>query len=286
MKYISITILVMIYSFGFAQKVVLQPGGNEGLDASVFSLEPDANYGIYSDFIAFDWTFFGERGYGKSFIKFDLDNLPKNIEITSAKLSLFYSTSTNQGQAGENACFLKKVLSNWSEDEITWNNQPKVSDNEFIYLRKSTISSEDYLDIDITDLAQFWVKNPDKNFGLSMELENSVLFSSLKFFSSDGPFSGLRPKLIIEYTSKPEKVDCFSFQPDGNSGIDAFAFELEPNTNYGDYPDLISFFWSFFGVNGHGASLIKFDLDSLPKNREIYSASLDLKYNPNSTNSG
>ncbi|MBK9722461.1 MAG: DNRLRE domain-containing protein [Saprospiraceae bacterium] len=268
-----------------AQVLVLQPGPGEGQDAFLFELEPFTNFGDHPDFISFYWTFFGQEGAGISLLKFDLTKLSAQDKIKRAYLSLYHNaSSTNQGQAGLNACYLKKVISPWTENTVNWNSMPKSTFSGAIYLPQSSSPNQDYTEIEITDFVKEWQNNPSENFGMLLDLENLSLLSSMKFCSSDCDEADRRPKLVIE--TIPLRDTCLILQPDAIHGQDAFIFSIEPSTNYGDYPDLISFSWTFFGIEGQGNSLLKFDLSQIPQNLEIEHASMSLFYNSLSSNQG
>ncbi|MBK9108857.1 MAG: DNRLRE domain-containing protein [Saprospiraceae bacterium] len=280
-------IILVFYFSGqlYSQQLILQPDPNAGHDAFLFELEPNTNFGDYTDFIAFYWTFFGVEGKGSSLLKFDLSTLPQQIKITNATLSLSHNEySTNQGQAGNNACYLEKIVEPWNEHTVTWNSNPNSSFMHRKYLPASHSENQNYSDIDITNFVQEWYHSPLTNHGFKIELVESSLYSSMKFCSSDHHIAAKRPKLIINY--KSELDSCRSFRPSPDEGIDAFLFELEPTTNFSNYPDLIAFSWTFFGVPGYGNSLIKFDLTTLPDDIEITSAGLSLFHNASSTNQG
>lgn len=269
----------------FAQQIILQPDAQEGQDAFLFELEPTTNFGDYSDFIAFYWTFFGVEGKGTSLLKFDLSKLPPQIKIRSASLSLFHNEySTNQGQAGNNACYLEKIVEPWDENTVNWNTNPNSSSTYRKYLPTSHSENQNYSEIDITDFVEEWYRSPSTNHGFKIELVESSLYSSMKFCSSDHHIAGKRPKLKIQYRSETDS--CASFKPGPAEGLDAFLFELEPQTNFSNYPDFIAFSWTFFGVPGYGNSLIKFDLSRLPDDIEITAAGLSLYHNASSTNQG
>lgn len=284
-KLFFITLSLCMSELMLAQQILLQPDANEGQDAFLFELEPNTNFGDHPDFISFYWTFFGVEGKGNSLLKFDLSKLPPNIKITHASLSLFHNElSTNQGQAGDNACYLEKIVEPWDENRVTWNSIPSSNSSHRKYLPTSISPNQNYSNIDITDFVEEWYLFPFNNHGIKIELAEAKLYSSMKFCSSDHPIADNRPKLLINY--KLETDSCRSFQPGPDDGLDAFLFELEPNTNFSNYPDIIAFSWTFFGAPGLGNSLLKFDLSTLPDHIEINSAVLSLSHNAASTNQG
>lgn len=122
------------------------------------------------------------------------------------------------------------------------------------------------------------------NFGMKIDLAEQIVYSSMKFYSGKNMLLTKRPELIISYETMSDS--CITLQPGPESGKDAFVFDLMPATNYGDYIDFISFYWTFQNQVGSGNSLIQFDLSQLPKSIEIQHASMDLFHSPGNSNSG
>ncbi|MCF8299205.1 MAG: DNRLRE domain-containing protein, partial [Saprospiraceae bacterium] len=196
---------------------------------------PNTNYGSSINFISYDWTFSGTEALGYSLIYFDISSLPQNINIISAKLSLYHNpTSGGAGQAGNNACYLKKVTSQWDEDTVTWNILPSFSNINQVYLATSTSPNQNYPDIDIIDFVNDWYNNPQSNYGMILEIIDKSLYNSMKFCSSDYGDSSLRPKLQICWISSESsnniqnKNYSISLYPNPNSGVFSFQYKNAP----------------------------------------------------------
>lgn len=88
----------------------------------------------------------------------------------------------------------------------------------------SEMENQDYLAIDITPFALVWQETPSENYGMVLELTDSILFSSLKFCSSDYLLdTTLRPQLIISYdltsnTVEEVRVEIIELYPNPNQG--------------------------------------------------------------------
>lgn len=186
-----------------AKTLTLQPG-TEGKDASIFSCIPcgynTKNYGSTADFLATAWTNGGNTSNIRSLLQFDLSSIPSSATVTSAKLSLYYKTSASTGDhSGSNESYVRKVISSWDESTVTWDNQPSLSTAGQLMLSKSTSATQDFVDIDVTDLVRDWVAAPSSNFGLMMLLQNESPYRQLAFASGDHTESAKRPKLVIDY---------------------------------------------------------------------------------------
>ena len=279
-------ILVFSLMVSAQNTIVIQPDALDGQDAPVFQRSPSTNYGTSNDQISFAWTFSGTPFLGKSYIKFDLSQVPSNAIITNAQLSLYHnsSSSSSAGQAGTNSCELKEVTSNWAESTVTWNSQPTTSNIGAVTIPTSTSATQDYTNIDITAFAQDWHSNPANNFEMEMDIINKTPLASMKFCSSDYSVASKRPKITITYTLSNQ--NCVILRPNGTSGKDALIFERDPTTNRGTSPDFISFAWTFSGTTYIGQSLLEFDLSQIPANATITDAKLSLYHNPTSGSAG
>ncbi|HMW39067.1 MAG TPA: DNRLRE domain-containing protein [Saprospiraceae bacterium] len=96
---------------------------------------------------------------------------------------------------------------NWNESFVNWNSLPLYDKNDYIILPTSDFPNQDYLNINITKFAKFWYENPSKNFGALLKLRNEILYSSLKFSSSDHPNPLFRPKLTICFRTNTDTHD-------------------------------------------------------------------------------
>lgn len=183
--------------------VTLQPGPAEGKDASIWTLEPTINYGSFSDFIAATWTWDGDEGTYRSLLEFNLDTIPQGSEITCASLSLYYnSTSGTNGQEGENESVIQRITTSWLENVVTWNTMPSTTAVNEITLATSTYISEDYLDIDVTELVSDMIADPSNSYGFMISLSTEETYSSMKFCSSDNAGDPAKfPRLDICYNA-------------------------------------------------------------------------------------
>lgn len=189
--------------------VVLQPDSIKGKDAFIEDYPNDnyrdKNYGNSVEFAAVAATSNGEPFVVRSFIDFNFDTIPANAVIDSAKLSLYAYGNAGHGMghdtlSGTNESYLQRVISDWKEDSITWNNQPRTTDLDQVLLSKSDSAMQDYTDIDVTNLVVDMLKNKDNSFGFMLRLKFEDGYRRLFFASSDVKEKDKRPKLEIYYT--------------------------------------------------------------------------------------
>lgn len=184
---------------------------NPVADALLSSYGPNNNLGNRKQLSAGAWTNSGTRSYIRSLIKFDIQPPPKNYQLLVAKLSLFADTTVplyGQGQfnsepighsqlSGSNEWLLLPVTSSWSEDTVTWATKPETMSASQL-MQASRSSSQNYEDIDITDLVRLCL-NEKINHGFLMKLKIEVPYREVTFHSRKTERPDLQPKLEIYY---------------------------------------------------------------------------------------
>ncbi len=204
------------------KELITQPGPDAGQDCLVAYRDGDGDHYASSshwenpDFTAIRWTYggagFGE-GTNRSYIKFtELSSIPDSAEIEYAKLSL-YGSSTGLAAPlgnsfypgspyevyGSNVAWLKRVLSDWSDSTITWNNKPLTTDDDQVEVAASTAQwGYDAVDIDVTDMVRRMVTEKS-NYGFCLQLQTEEIYRSILFSSSEADDESKRPKLVVKY---------------------------------------------------------------------------------------
>lgn len=199
---LNLLIANLNYSIGFAQNsIVIQPGSIEGKDAIVHTIFPGTNLGNSNNIIAAAWTYQSEFGIIRALFQFDFSDVPDNLPIDSAFLSLYNNpTCGHEGHAGANASTIAKIIDSWQENIVTWNNQPETSDVNQVIIGPSISNNDDFIDIPITALVEEMISNPEANNGFLLKLITEETYRSLTFASSDYIDSLLWPKIEIFYS--------------------------------------------------------------------------------------
>lgn len=192
-------------------------------DAFLASEEPEVNFGIHPEIAGMSWTCNGSPCYGRSVFKFDYSSLPSDIEIMNARLSLYANPTPFNGNGiamnGLNSSVIQRVLFPWSEDSITWNNQPITTSINQVVLDESDSAFQDYQNIDITGLVKDDFTNSPVGNGFLLRLIDEVGYKSMIFSSSDYGNTSLVPKLKICYR-KNDTID---------PPVEDFEFSVYPN---------------------------------------------------------
>jgi hypothetical protein len=172
-------------------------------DAAVTSILPNQLSGTGKIINPYAWTQNGNLNIKRTFIKFNLSELQNGIMLDSAFLDLYFSEELIKdfpqftGHSGDNSLFISRVLSNWNENSITWNNQPNISPENRISIPAATNPLQDYTNIDVTNLLRVMLNNG--NFGFSIAHQNETAFKITSLASKEDPNPAKRPRLRIYY---------------------------------------------------------------------------------------
>ncbi|MDP1726000.1 MAG: DNRLRE domain-containing protein [Bacteroidota bacterium] len=267
--------------------VSIRPNASIGKDALIDSRTAVANttHGNTADFASWAWTS-GGITIARSLIQFDLSGIPLNAVITDAKISFYCNTTSSIAQlhSGSNASYIQRITSSWNEDSVTWNNQPTTTDTNQVSLPESTSQTQNYLNIDVTQLVVDMKNNPTRSFGFMIRLQTEATYRSLIFASSDHSDSTKRPIFTYTYTIPANCPNSLVLQPNAAQGKDALidSRTAVSNTNYGTSADFASWAWTNNGTT-YARSLIQFDISGIPANAVITEAKLSLHCNTTSS---
>ena len=192
------------------QTLILQPGPDLGKDAMISNLEPDKNFGANKYFEA---TFMSEplltvMRSNRSLIWFDMSQLPKSAIIKKVIMKLTYdlplpwdSTIFVTGTSNyiKPVGVLQQIVEPWDENNVTWNNQPKTTELNQVFIQPF-IRSTNAIEVDLTSLFVSAATNPLPNWGMLFKLSPNESFKGFRFASGDFPEPSMRPRLSVSYT--------------------------------------------------------------------------------------
>lgn len=190
--------------------LTFRPNAIDGKDALIDSRLNNDNFGNHFDFLGMAWTYGGTPLVARSLIDFDWNAIPAGVTITSAELSLFsYNSPANDAHStlsGSNASQILRVTSSWGENSVTWNNQPSTTNQNMVTLPMSTNTIQNYLDIDVKNIVEDIIADPNNSYGLMLKLENEQYYRSMLFASSDNTDPNLHPKLEVCYVEQNASI--------------------------------------------------------------------------------
>lgn len=203
-----------------AQTTITIGTGTGFNDATVYrDLRPgyshlmDANYENSATLSAMAWTHSSSNTFRRTFLYFDLSQIPFGATINSAKLYLYSDPTVtspsagngNSSLSGSNAIYLEKITSEWHPSTVTWNNQPTTTTSGRAWKGASTSTIEN-IQVSLTSIIQGWVNDPLSNYGLRMALENELHYRARHYASTNHTNAAIRPKLVITYTDNPSLI--------------------------------------------------------------------------------
>ena len=128
----------------------LKPGSADGIDAQIFSGDPDGNEDLgidRRDLVASVWIISSVPESKYSLIDFDLSSIETDAKIIDAKLKLFHDDgSFDDGhslQSGSNELLIQRIISQWDES-VTWNLRPVTTTQNQVSVPSSTSETQNY----------------------------------------------------------------------------------------------------------------------------------------------
>jgi hypothetical protein len=200
----------LTFGNGVAQSLVYenQPNATIGKDALVSSYLLDGNHETVNYMGPYAGTQGGTNNINRTFIAFDLSTIPTNAIVDSAYLTLYYSqaivdilyraSTYFDGHVGNTPMWIQKVLEPWSENTITWNNQPASSMVNQVSVPAYTSKTQNYK-LNVKTLVQGMVAIPSSNYGFMLKLQNETPYSLVALASSDETNPNIRPKIQVYY---------------------------------------------------------------------------------------
>lgn len=180
----------------------LQPGGADGKDAVFSKSFPDGNWGDLEDIHLYAWTQGGDLNINRVVMDFDLSSLPVDAQIDSAFISFYYNSTSayGSGHSGENSFVIQRITSDWDESTVSWNSQPTSTEMNQVFVTGAASSSQDFPDINITELIRDMASDKPGSYGLFLRLQQEAPYIMLQIASSDHPDESIRPKLVVYYS--------------------------------------------------------------------------------------
>jgi hypothetical protein len=274
-KELLLSLFILSFITAKSQTISLIPTD----DAYVWSVSPDLQNGTLNELSAARWSWGGNKGTIRSYMKFDLSTIPANARIISATLVLKAPAITSAvigGHQGQNDWRIENVASSWDETTISWNNQPGTGSLRSYYLPATTSANQSYA-LDITTQAMEWLSNHSANHGIMFRLQNeAMMHTSLVFASKEAADSSLHPKLEIDYFVPAPNESSILMRLNNTNSEDSYLWSVDPLSNNGNNSEIGTANWTWSGKPGTISSLLKFDLKQLPENAEIKRAYLRL----------
>ncbi|MGE5543606.1 MAG: DNRLRE domain-containing protein [Bacillota bacterium] len=135
----------------------------------------------------------------RSLLQFDLSSLPSSVAIEKAEIELIMYR--NEIILNTIPVTVHRLLDNWLENSVTWNNQPPFSPIPDGSVTISNDTQNGPIRIDITALAQGWFDGTISNNGILVK-GNEQANSLVGFRSTNYIFSSDWPRLILKIRTR------------------------------------------------------------------------------------
>ncbi len=204
--------------------------GSEGAitvkDAHVIQANPNLNTGLYNILRTgydTDPSFNNMRIY----LKWNsLPMLPDSAEVIAAKLRIKQVPSGNWYSYGGGNSYthigVYKVLGNWEDTTITWNNQPSIDTNLMDYVTTTSATATQIFQLNITQAVRGWYSIPNSNYGVVLHAEPESWSGHVGFHSgNDASVTDAgKPSLLISYrdTRGLENIWSYDVEDVGTAG--------------------------------------------------------------------
>jgi hypothetical protein len=213
MKYFLLILFTFLIFVNCSKiKTLSLQGRDNCIDGHAWSARPEEKRGSYYYFDARAWTWYGQGdgiGVTRSFINYNLSKLPAKANIIKATLYLYQNkkianennVAQHSSLSGSNECILQRIITPWTEENISWDTQPRTTSENQVIIPASTSSVQDYV-IDVTQLVIDILKNRESSYGFMMRLADENYYRALVFCSTNTNDVSLYPKLEIIYKKK------------------------------------------------------------------------------------
>lgn len=202
-------------------------------DSYIASERPNENFG--GDALFLGYNFFGDRfGAERIVIRFNVDTIPGDARVNSARLRLHLSFASPEDDAPMRT-IVRRLASAWDEFGVTWNTEPAWAS-----VRDSTSVGTDatWYEWEIGDLVQGWIDGDFPNHGVEIIGDERIQQRERVFYARETT-TAFFPQLIVDY----DVVDDVS-PPD---------VEVEPLRDYSGRNFAVS--WSGSDVGGAGIAV-------------------------------
>jgi len=198
-----------VFQSNAAERTMTLEGKGVCQDGHAWSSRPSETRGSYYFIDARAWTW-NRQGDGpgitRSFFACDLSGLPPTAKVVRAVLGLYQDqgvaatneTAQHSTMSGSNELVVQRIISPWSERDISWDTQPATTDRNQVIVPASTSPLQDYR-IDVTPLLQDALDHHDMSLGMAIKLLHEQPYRAVTFSSNDNTDPDSHPRLVITY---------------------------------------------------------------------------------------
>jgi hypothetical protein len=266
-------------------------------DAWIKSDTPTQNYG--NDTQLNTYFKFSPSETQRTLYRFDIENsgISTGALVVSAVARIFVLDSNASASVN-----IHRINADWTEASVNWDNINISHDFSSVASIPSGSPAGQYVDVNITPLAQGWINGSIANQGIM--LKTTFIDDLAQYTSKEYGNTSQRPELIIKVSdgSLSNRADVtatgtlasgiaqtlnrsniklyqnppsnLGLQPDATEGKDAEIWDQAPNNNYGNAAET----WVSSASNDTTRSLLRFNMGAIPYGAKILEATLSLRH--------
>ncbi|MCA9933287.1 MAG: DNRLRE domain-containing protein [Anaerolineales bacterium] len=133
----------------------------------------------------------------QALLDFDLSNLPENIQVISATLTLYSIPNLSLNETLVADIYANAILSTWNEATTTWNTRPS---SYYLADSPTEYNVAGYTHANVTNIAQSWVDGSLAPYGILLRVDPASPSATYSFWSRE---LSNPPRLAIEYSPAP-----------------------------------------------------------------------------------
>ncbi len=224
----------------------------------------------------------GYLGNMQMMLQFDLDDLPDQIAISSATLQAYYDMCG--GECTDMDTSIHRLTKEWDESTANWPQMGDASDARVYSTQVIGDRDEDdrWVEWDVTDLVREWYSGTYPNYGLAVHGQRDRLITT-DTLQRKRKGEGWQARLVIdwEYSANPTSTPTSSptsLPPTPHAEPWAFQdtwINSGSSNNWGSWSDMQL---GAVGYLGNMRMLLQFDLDEMPHQASLSSATLQAYY--------
>ena len=226
--------------------------------------------------------------------RFDLSGVAPDARINSA-IAWFYIEFDKPHPEG--TVTVHRVTENWTEAGATWDTMNGRFDSSVLATMPPQASGSTWVAVNLTSQVQAWV-NGQPNFGVllastaegvhaeyhsrengsnpaRLDIVTGSAAASPVTVSATGTLANGNSRVLLQPAARAyQPFSTLVLQPGADEGVDAYLWESNNNQNYGDSGET----WVATGNNNETHAAFRFELDAIPPNSRIISATLSVHH--------
>jgi len=175
-------------------------------DARVVIQDPNAVHGSETHLALQQYT---SGDIQRNFIQFDITSIPQNVTVNDVDFKIYYYVYLAGNPEGQNTR-AKRVTGAWTEDTITWNNQPDSTISDEVSLNMP--GSYGWVNYDADAIVQGWLNGSSTNYGFLVKFNTEYPTPNRCpiFYSKDYADDTYGPKLTINWAEHETTAGLYS----------------------------------------------------------------------------